>query len=278
MALRTARAWAPKQYLCFESNRLRPALDLLERISIDHDVKTIIDLGSGTGNITPFMLERWPTARILCVDSSLDMLESAKNAHEKVFDKNAQIEYLQADFESFKCDEPVDLIFSNAALHWVSFDVHRTLLPKLMSYVKPGGCIAFQMPDTRQQASHVLMSKAADKIAQDVSQVRWVTTDMDPDEYYKLLVSDTNPLTMQLWTTEYIQLLEKKEGSHPVVDFVSSTGLGPYVNAISEPSAKEAFKAAYAELISQAYPVQPNQTVLFPFKRFFCIAYRDEAQ
>ncbi|OQR82487.1 trans-aconitate 2-methyltransferase [Achlya hypogyna] len=273
MAARSARTWAPSQYLRFESSRLRPALDLLERIILPHDAVSIVDLGCGTGNIAPFMRERWPDARIECVDSSLDMLASARTAHAAASIGNVQ--YTQADFETFKVAEPVDVIFSNAALHWTSFEIHRTLLPRLLSFLKPGGCIAFQMPDSRRQASHSLMAAAAARIGQDVSAVRWVTTDVDPVEYYRLLAPLVGRSNVQLWTTEYVQLLEKVPGSHPVVDFTASTGLGPYMNSMPDDATRAEFKASYAELIAEAYPVEADGTVVFPFKRFFCIVSKE---
>ena len=55
---RAARAWAPSHYLKFESSRLQPALDLLQRIHVPNDAASIVDLGCGTGNITPFMRYR----------------------------------------------------------------------------------------------------------------------------------------------------------------------------------------------------------------------------
>ncbi|KDO28887.1 hypothetical protein SPRG_05758 [Saprolegnia parasitica CBS 223.65] len=276
---RAARAWAPSHYLKFESSRLQPALDLLQRIHVPNNVASIVDLGCGTGNITPFMRERWPHARIHCVDSSKDMLASARAAHAGIVDNVA---YTQADFETFSVAEPVDVIFSNAALHWVSFDVHKVLLPRLFSLLKPGGVLAIQMPDTRVQASHVLMPEAARALGVDIAGVRWVTTEEDPSAYYGLFAAIARPDHIHLWSTEYTQVLlpapRDKEPAyrHPVVDFVSSTGLGPYVHAIDDPTVREAFLQEYASRIAAAYPVQADGHVLFPFKRFFCVVQRDD--
>jgi trans-aconitate 2-methyltransferase len=44
-------SWEPTQYLKYSSERLRPALDLLARIS-SVSPHTVVDLGCGAGNVT----------------------------------------------------------------------------------------------------------------------------------------------------------------------------------------------------------------------------------
>ncbi|ETV95096.1 hypothetical protein H310_11379 [Aphanomyces invadans] len=268
-APRVLRSWTPSHYMKFGAQRLRPALDLLQAIQLPSTASDVVDLGCGPGNLTPFLRERWPDATIQCVDASQSMLTSAKESH--VAQGLDNVEYVQGNFESFHSDAPIDVIYSNAALHWVSFDVHRTLLPRLLSFLKPGGVLAFQMPDTRQQPSHVLMGEAAKHVGFDVSKVRWVTTDVNADAYYNLL----RPLASEvhLWSTEYVYQLAGGEGVHPVVDFVSSSGLGPYVDALT-PSQRPVFMDTYKDLIATAYPRLEDGTVLLPYKRFFCVVVR----
>jgi len=55
--------WNPAQYLQFEGERLRPALDLLARVPLAFP-HTIVDLGCGVGNVTRVLGERWPNAEI----------------------------------------------------------------------------------------------------------------------------------------------------------------------------------------------------------------------
>ena len=53
-----------------------------------------------------------------------------------------------------------DIIYSNATLHWL--ENHHELLPKILhTFLHPkGGVFAFQIPDTRQQHSHLFMKQA----------------------------------------------------------------------------------------------------------------------
>jgi len=269
---RISRIWNPQRYLTFESQRLRPALDLLSQIHLDeHSDSTphrILDLGCGTGNITPYLRDRWPQASILCLDSSNEMLDRARSNHKKRGLKN--VEYLQSDFESFDSQEPFDLIYSNAALHWVGFDVHQFLIPRFMSMMNPGGVLAFQIPDTREQNSHLMMQQAMNELGFH-KKVRWVTAEVDADQYHQLLAPICSGLNM--WSTNYTHILE---GDNPVVDFTGSTGLGPYVEALGGSTTTEgrAFMDKYRELILNAYPKQPNGVTLFNMKRFFVVAQK----
>ena len=120
-------AWDPAQYLKFAGPRLRPALDLLQRIDVETPA-TVYDLGAGAGNVTRLIAARWPQARIVGVDSSAEML--AKAAAE-----NPRIEWQHADLATWRPERPADIIYSNAALHWL--DSHDRLFRGLFAALAP---------------------------------------------------------------------------------------------------------------------------------------------
>ena len=65
--------WDPAQYMKFADHRLRPAIDLLNRIDLESPGQ-VVDLGSGTGNVTRLLRQRWPEARIVGIDTSAEMV------------------------------------------------------------------------------------------------------------------------------------------------------------------------------------------------------------
>eukprot|EP01031_Cornospumella_fuschlensis_P007283 gene7283-9028_t len=75
-------AWSPTQYLKFHAPRLRPALDLLQRAAgLTSDplaVRSVLDLGCGPGNVTPFLAEMFPNAVVHGVDYSREMIRQAE--------------------------------------------------------------------------------------------------------------------------------------------------------------------------------------------------------
>src|SRR3954467_12385158 len=124
--------WDPAQYLKFARPRLRPAPDLLQRIDIEAP-GSVYDLGAGAGNVTRLIAARWPAARIVGIDGSAEML--AKAAAE-----NPGIEWRQADLASWRPERPADVIYSNAALHWLHD--HERLFPPGVARPPPRGALA----------------------------------------------------------------------------------------------------------------------------------------
>jgi trans-aconitate 2-methyltransferase len=252
--------WDPNQYLKFADHRLRPALDLLSRVQAE-DPGAVFDLGCGAGNVTKVLAERWPRARVTGVDSSMAMLEKARAAAPR-------IAFLHAELAAWRAPEPANVIYSNAAFHWL--DGHEALFPRLLEQLAPGGMLAIQMPRNHRAASHTTMLEAAEagpwkaKLA-GVTSIRAVH---DPDAYYRILAPFAAKL--DIWECEYLQVLE---GANPVVEWTKGTALRPYLDALDD-AAKKGFLAAYTERIAAAYPPQPDGKTLFPFRRIFIVAER----
>ncbi len=251
-------AWDPAQYLKFAGPRLRPALDLLQRIDLEAP-GTVYDLGAGAGNVTRLIAARWPDARIVGVDSSSEML--AKAAAEL-----PQIDWQQADLGTWRPARPADLIYSNAALHWL--DDHKTLFTGLFRGLAPKGVLAVQIPRNFGARSHTLITETAldgPWRARLEPLLRPSPTEM-PEFYYDLL----SPLagSLDMWETEYLQVLE---GENPVKEWTKGTWLSPLLAALEEPE-RSRFEATYAERVLAAYPRRGDGKTLFPFRRLFMIA------
>ena len=73
--------------------------------------ETILDLGCGTGQLTAKIAECG--AEVIGIDGASEMIEKAK-------DNYPQLEFKVADARNFELSQPVDAIFSNATLHWIS--------------------------------------------------------------------------------------------------------------------------------------------------------------
>src|SRR5882724_6567940 len=123
--------WDSDQYLKFANERTQPAVDLLTRVAMDAP-RSVADLGCGPGNSTGLLRQRWPAAAVVGVDSSAEMLDAARKAHS---DGTWQL----ADIAHWTPSAPCDVVFSNAALHWVPD--HVRIFPHLMAQVAPGGAL-----------------------------------------------------------------------------------------------------------------------------------------
>ena len=247
--------WDAKTYLQFEDERLRPALDLIARIS-HADPKLVVDLGCGAGNALPVLAARFPAARVMGVDGSAAMLAKAAAAG---------FETAQADINAWSPEAPADVIFSNAALQWLGG--HEVLFPRLLECLAPGGVLAVQMP-----SMHAAPLRAEqDRIAQEgpwaevLARVKSAPPIFSPEAYYAML--SPRVAKLEMWVTEYVHVLQ---GEDPVVRWAMGTSLRPFLDALGTEGSKE-FLAAYAVAMRAAYPPVPDGAVLLPFRRLFML-------
>ncbi|MEE9684859.1 trans-aconitate 2-methyltransferase [Lelliottia amnigena] len=248
--------WNPSLYLQYGAERTRPASELLARIALD-DASDVLDLGCGPGNSTALLHQRWPLARIMGVDNSPAMLEQARVAV-------PECRFIEADVRQFKPEHAVDIIYANASLQWVPD--HYALLPHLISLLKLNGVLAVQMPDNTDEPSHVLMREVA-------YEQGYPNRAREPlpgiHAYYDILTEAG--CDVDIWRTTYYH---KMSSHQAIIDWVSATGLRPWMQELSEDEQLK-FLARYHELLVQQYPIQENGQILLAFPRLFFVARRE---
>jgi trans-aconitate 2-methyltransferase len=252
--------WNPEQYLRFGDERTRPARDLVARVRVDAPTR-VIDLGCGPGNSTHALGERWPRARVCGLDSSAAMIAAARSTYPGQ-------EWFTGTIERWEPDEPFDVVFSNAALQWVSG--HATLVPRLFGHVAPGGALAFQIPSGAYSPVRALIDEVAGDAAwaSRMADARRALTMEAPDVYYDALAPRAR--AVDIWETEYQHVMPS---ALAIVDWMSSTGLRPYLEALDADEDRVRFVGMLAERVGGAYRPQSDGRVLFPFRRTFVIAY-----
>ena len=251
-------AWDPDRYLAFADLRLRPALDLLARVPVDAPA-SVVDLGCGAGNVTQVLKQRWPQAQIGGVDGLPEMLAKAR-------DTAPDVAWIEADIDGWQAAAPVEVLYSNAVLHWL--DDHATLLPRLLDMVAKGGALAVQMPRNPDAPFQRLM----EEVARDgpwwdrLSPLLRPDPVAEPGFYYDLLAPAA--ARVELWETTYQQVLS---GDNPIVEWVKGSRLRPLLAALDE-GARSDYEAEYAARVRTAYPKRADGTTLLPFRRLFLIA------
>lgn len=248
--------WNSALYLKFEAERTRAARDLLARVP-DCDTRLVFDLGCGPGNSTRLLAMSFPGADIIGIDRSDNMLSVARAC-------TPTATFVKEDIAHWRPSEAADLIFANAALHFLPD--HRALMTRLLSYLRPGGRLAVQMPNNTHELSHAAMRMvAADgPWAPRLLPVAKSLMVLGPlEEYYNLLA----PLcsTIDIWQTVYVHPLDGPDG---VVEWFEGSGLRPFLDLLNEQERIE-FLARYRERLAQAYPRQPDGRVLLRYPRLF---------
>jgi trans-aconitate 2-methyltransferase len=251
--------WDPAQYARFERERAQPFHDLVARIP-DGVVRRVADLGCGPGELTRTLLDRWPDADVVGIDSSETMLASAaKHA------PSPRLRFEHADVRSWTPSAQLDRIVSNAALQWV--DGHDALLARLVGFLAPGGVLAVQMPHNDDSPTHAIL-RALWRDAHFAAQLGEAPPDLrvaDARWYAELLIG--LGCEIEVWETTY---LHRMQDADAIVEWVKGTALRPALSRL-DVDAAATFLAAYAEQVRDAYPCGPHGA-WFPFRRLFFVA------
>lgn len=251
--------WDPGQYLRFAGERGRPFADLLARVHADAP-RLVVDLGCGPGNLTASLAERWPSARVVGVDSSPQMVDRARSAGD------GRLEVVLADLRTWRPDAPVDVLVSNATLHWVPG--HLELLGSLVDMLAPSGWLALQVPASFGEPAHVLLRELAEsgRWRDRIGSLTWPYAH-EPVEYLAALHG--LGLDVDGWETTYLHVLT---GTDAVLQWMAGTAARPVLDALDDEGRAE-FCAEYGAALREAYPPRSYGTVL-PYRRVFVVGRR----
>jgi trans-aconitate 2-methyltransferase len=120
-------SWDAKQYQARHSYVFEYGQAVLDLLA-PQPGERILDLGCGSGQLTAAIAAAG--AHVIGIDSSPEMLVEAR-AH------YPEIEFRLGDAADFALAEPVDAVFSNAALHWVKNAAGAAV--SISRALKPGG-------------------------------------------------------------------------------------------------------------------------------------------
>jgi trans-aconitate 2-methyltransferase len=259
----SAAAWDPARYLRFAGERARPFVDLVARVDAEAP-RTVVDLGCGEGALTASLAQRWPEASVTGVDSSATMLAAA-GAHAVP----GRVDFAAGDVRDWEPAGPVDVLVSNAVLHWVPG--HERIMARWAGWLTPGGQLAVQVPGNFRAPTHALLRELC-RSPRWSAQLAAAAPDPDavlaPAGYYDVLTGAG--LTADVWETTYLHVLT---GVDPVLAWVRTTVLRPVLALLGEDDAAE-LTAAYAAALNEAYPQRPDGTTLLPFRRVFAVGSR----
>jgi len=256
-------AWDPAVYSRYAGERTRPFVDLLARVDA-RDPRRVLDLGCGEGTATASLAARWPAAEVVGVDSSPEMLAAAARSAVP-----GRLTFTLGDVRNWAPDSPVDVVVSNAVLHWVP--EHADVMTRWAGWLAPGGWLAVQVPGNFRAPTHALL-------AQLCRSPRWAArvgnaapaadAVLEPSGYLDVLTAAG--LAADVWETTYLHVLT---GEDPVLGWVRSTVLRPVLARLGDDDAA-ALTAEYADALRSAYPARPDGTTVLPFRRIFAVGSR----
>ena len=265
--MREHASWDPTAYGRFAGERSRPFADLVAQVRTD-DPSLVVDLGCGHGPPTLTLAELWPTARVVGVDSSESMLESARE-----LDSADRVEWVQSDLREWdptSLGQAADVIVTSSTLQWVPG--HLDLLDAWVEALAEGGWFALQVPGNFDAPSHRLMRETAEhhERAGELGAALDLPAVGEPATYLRYL--SRLGCDVDAWETTYLHVLDPQaQEENPVLTWVSATGLRPVLDILTDDDERAAFVDPYAAALLDAYP-RTSAGVLFPFRRVFAVA------
>lgn len=120
---------------------------------------TLLDLGTGTGFLTAYLLEAFPNARIIAVDGAAAMMQQAQaRLHEKAQALTWHICTFQELARTAATLPQLDAVVSCFALHHLSAEQKRELYQALLAKLRAGGWLInadlVALPNTKIEARY----------------------------------------------------------------------------------------------------------------------------
>jgi len=245
--------WNATVYNQFKEERCQPFYDLIKLVQVKPNL-TVIDLGCGTGELTGKLADALPGSFVTGIDSSLQMLlEAGKLA-------NGQVIFQQQTIEEF-LESPIkwNIIFSNAALHWVNG--HASLFPRLIAMLQPGGQLAVQMPSNHTHLTHTLIQSiaAAEPFKTALSGFSLQSPVLTISQYAEILFTHGGQ-NITIFEKAYPHVLPDAAA---LVKWTQGTVLVPYMERL-DANMQDVFLKEYTRQIEGHFPGKP---VFYPFKR-----------
>ncbi len=126
--------WNPADYAANSASQQAWAREQIAWLNLRGDER-ILDVGCGDGKVTAEIARAVPRGAVVGADSSPEMIRFAQASFPAAGFPN--LRFCERDARRLQFAEPFDLIFSNAALHWV--DDHPAFLRGAAACLVSGG-------------------------------------------------------------------------------------------------------------------------------------------
>jgi trans-aconitate 2-methyltransferase len=223
----TMYQWDSVDYHKSSAEQQRWGIELLNKLVLQGNER-VLDLGCGDGKLTAEIVRRVPSGSVVGIDKSEDMIRFAQEHYQP--DVFPNLKFLLLDARNLFFDQEFDVVFSNAALHWV--DDHTNILLKIRESLSAGGRVIAQMGG-KGNASGIL--KILDTMIRGEKWADYFSGFSVPytfydDQEYKMLLESAG------LTVKRIELIPKHmvhNGQEGLASWIRTTWL-PYTRRVSE--------------------------------------------
>jgi len=252
--------WDAAAYHRSSAAQQRWAEELIGKLALRGE-EALLDLGCGDGKITAMLAQALPRGRVVGIDNSAEMISFAQRAFPSEQCPNLTFQCRDAGALSFT--DAFDVVFSNAALHWI-ID-HRPVLHGIARALPVGGRCLLQMAGQGNAAPIITLLSSPgpfyDRWRRYLEGMAFPYGFYTPDDYRPwLLEAGLHPQRVELLPRDMTQ-----PGAPGLAAWVRTTWL-PYTQRIPA-DAREAFIADVVETYLAGYPLDAEGFAHVPMVR-----------
>ena len=238
--------WNPEEYAKHSTAQLAWARELIARLKLGGD-ESVLDIGSGDGKVTAEIAAALPRGRVVGLDASPQMVEFARARHGG--GRHVNLEFVCMDARQIDLKPPFDIVFSNAALHWI--DDHAAVLKRIGQALRGGGRLIISCGGRGNAAEMLEVVHAV------IALCRWRKYFeglafpyyfYGPDQYVRWLPeAGLSPLRVELVPKDMLH-----RGAEGLAGWIRSTWL-PFTERVPDPGRDEMIQEIATEYVKR-YP------------------------
>ena len=225
-----------EQYQKVSAHQKEWGRQLISELNLVGD-EHILDLGCGDGVLTEALVDLVPNGRVKGIDASQGMIDAAtkKTRHNLTFEL--------LDINTLELPEHYDIIFSNAALHWVKD--HRKLWKNIVNILSDKGIARFNFAADGNCSSFFNIVKktiAQNEYKHSFENFEWPWYMPRIDEY-KQILEPYSFTKMNVWGENADRVFPNRES---IVGWIDQPSLVPFLDYITDDQ-KESFRNTIVE-------------------------------
>ncbi len=216
----------------------------------------ILDLGCGDGVLTEQLSALVPNGKVIGIDASAGMIETAKKSEKE------NLSFICMDINDMAFTNEFDLIFSNAALHWVKN--HEKLLKNSFAALKPNGMIRWNFGSEGNCAYFYDTVKTAmkeNRYKEYFHHFEWPWYMPSVEEYHKK-ISDCNFVDIEIQEENADRYFSDSE---EMIKWINQPCIVPFIQCVPDEKKEDFRKSVIEKMIEKTR--QPDGRCFETFRR-----------